>query len=77
VRGGQLHLEIDAGGAGLERAAKDPRIAEHVVDAAPVAGERRTRRFGGLGCNLGIGVRRASWPERCGIWTRYVQSSMR
>src|SRR3954471_17281415 len=34
-----LHLQVDLAGARQQRAAEDPRVAEHVVDARAVGGE--------------------------------------
>ncbi len=62
VRGGQLHLVIDGGGAAIERAAEDEGEAEDVVDLVRVIGAARghddvgPRRAGFVISDLRIGI---------------------
>ena len=62
VRGGDLHLHIDGGGAHVERAAENEREAENIIDLIGIVGAAgghdgvvaHLRHF--LGGNLGVGI---------------------
>ena len=69
VRGGELHLFVDGGGAHVERAAEDERKAEHVVDLVGIVGasggddDVAARAFRFFVGNFGIGIRHGKYDR--------------